>query len=375
MSVKIKKMSEEKLQKTNHYSSSYSEGDWVFINTNDDWTNSVGYFYNKKTGARIDKKAKTTFSSGPGLDGIRSNNPLRKGNSSKEQKKLNEMFLYHLNTGKDFESFEEVQGLGFNLKNKDVYENFIKDIKAMKSYHGLETASKDFSFGLYSGKGGINEENFKIWLNDYEDIENSNMSDEEKEEAKRNLSKEIAESNVSKVGPYNPYVNYMEQMQSETYQNELGLLQQQNLAQQQQAEIASQQMMMQNAQFKDQLLEQIKTERMAKLRSGMSQMQIANEEMQFMVGNQMQNQQAVSQANQQLLGAKQQEGMIPYQAWLNASQGVTGGQGYANFAAGMAATDASSLQMQAMQMMQQDPSLTYNKAIERLQTNTNISKN
>lgn len=173
---------------------------------------------------------------------------------------------------------------------------------------------------------------------------------------------------TSTTEPLNPYVQYMQRMQEDTVANELGLLQSQNLAQRQQAEIGSQQMMMQNAQFKDQLIEQIKTDRLSKLRNGMSQMQIANEELQFMVGNQMQNQQAVSQANQQLLGVTQQQAQLPYQAYLNAQQGITGGQGYANFAAGMAATDASSMDMQARLMQSQQPWLTYQQAWDRVST-------
>lgn len=155
-----------------------------------------------------------------------------------------------------------------------------------------------------------------------------------------------------------PYVRYMERMQQEQEQAELGLLQEQTRAAQQGADIAAQQAMMQQGQFRDQIIEQIKSDRLGKMRQGISPMQIANEELQMMVGGSQQNAQMMSQVNQQQLSAYQQERMNPYQAYINSQQAVTGGQGYANMAAGFDATRASSMPNVIKDLM----NLGYNQA-------------
>ena len=62
------------------------------------------------------------------------------------------------------------------------------------------------------------------------------------------------------------------------------LLEAQTQAARESADIAAQQAMMQMPQFRDQIIEQIKSDRLNKMRQGMSPMQIANEELQTMVG-------------------------------------------------------------------------------------------
>lgn len=328
------------------------------------------------------------------------------------QKQVENIFLHYLNTGKKPETVEEFNhiagdkhgnraaaffsslptgiitgpvGLGAAIghtvvADQKAMEAILSDLDNFIEDNDLNNISIDqaTSMGLFpqsEEQRNINNPEYRIQkieediIRRFVEKNGREPNDEELQELKFQAEKEFEK--ITSEQDYNPYVDYMKKMQDQTYEQELGLLTEQNKAAVQQAEIASQQMMMHNAQFKDQLIEQIKTDRMSKLRSGMSQMQIANEEMQFMVGNQMQNQQAVSEANQQLLGARQQEGMLPYQAWLQASQGVTGGQGYANFAAGMAATDASSMQMQAQSLMRNNPGMTYQQAVKKLQTNYN----
>lgn len=169
---------------------------------------------------------------------------------------------------------------------------------------------------------------------------------------------------------FNAYTRYMERMQLEDQHMQYGLLREQTAAGKQMADIAAQQAMMQQAQIKDQIIEQIKSDRLGKMRQGISPMQIANEELQMMVGGMQQNTQMMSQVNQQQLGAYQQDRMNPYQAYINSQQSVTGGQGYANFAAGLAATDASSLDAQAKLRMMQTGE-TYPIAYEKVKLNTN----
>lgn len=143
--------------------------------------------------------------------------------------------------------------------------------------------------------------------------------------------------------PLSPYAKYIEAMQKEQEVAELGLLEAQTQAARESADIAAQQAMMQQSQFRDQIIEQIKSDRLNKMRQGMSPMQIANEELQTMVGGMKENVQMMSQINQQRLSALQQERMNPYQAYINSQQAVTGQQGYVNLAAGFDATRASSM--------------------------------
>ena len=148
---------------------------------------------------------------------------------------------------------------------------------------------------------------------------------------------------VKEEAPLSPYAKYIEAMQKEQEVAELGLLEAQTQAARESADIAAQQAMMQQSQFRDQIIEQIKSDRLNKMRQGMSPMQIANEELQTMVGGMKENVQMMSQVNQQRLSALQQERMNPYQAYINSQQAVTGQQGYVNLAAGFDATRASSM--------------------------------
>lgn len=165
-----------------------------------------------------------------------------------------------------------------------------------------------------------------------------------------NYGEQIASEN--KVEELSPYLSYMESLRKEHQEQELGLLNTQADIAMQNADIASQQVMRQQADFKNQLIEQIKTDRLGKMRQGISPMQIANEELQFMVGNMQQSQSMLAQANQQRLGAMQQKQLNPYQAYINSQQAVTGGQGYTNLLAGLDATRASSLTDQMNILMQ-----------------------
>jgi len=148
---------------------------------------------------------------------------------------------------------------------------------------------------------------------------------------------------VKEEAPLSPYAKYIEAMQKEQEVAELGLLEAQTQAARESADIAAQQAMMQQSQFRDQIIEQIKSDRLNKMRQGMSPMQIANEELQTMVGGMKENVQMMSQVNQQRLSALQQERMNPYQAYINSQQAVTGQQGYVNLAAAFDATRASSM--------------------------------
>lgn len=154
------------------------------------------------------------------------------------------------------------------------------------------------------------------------------------------------------IDTLNPYTAYLEQQRVRQEGAELGLLNAQTDANVQNSEITAQQGFMQQAQMKDQLVEQIKTDRISKMRSGLTPMQIAQEDLQFMVGNMQMNNQQMQLVNQQRLMATQQKNMNPYQAFINSQAAVTGQQGYVNAASGFAATDAGDLNQQALRARQ-----------------------
>jgi len=155
---------------------------------------------------------------------------------------------------------------------------------------------------------------------------------------------------TEEVSQLNPYAAYLEEQRQRQENAELGLLNKTSDANIQNAEISAQQAMIQQAQLKDQLIEQIKTDRLAKMRSGLTPMQIAQEDLQFMVGNIQGNNQNMQMVNQQRLMAQQQKSLNPYQAFINSNAAITGQQGYGNVASGLAATDAGDLYQQALRI-------------------------
>ncbi len=236
-----------------------------------------------------------------------------------------------------------VQILNYGTKNPLV--ELIPDLNADANKLLLELKKMPMEEQLEHGifALGLNKEKFAEYQNflNEEGVEKpEDLSDEAYEKffgKPKQLGKEEAPA------PLSPYAKYIEAMQKEQEVAELGLLEAQTQAARESADIAAQQAMMQQAQFRDQIIEQIKSDRLNKMRQGMSPMQIANEELQTMVGGMKDNVQMMSQVNQQRLSAIQQERMNPYQAYINSQQAVTGQQGYVNLAAGFDATRASSM--------------------------------
>ena len=242
-------------------------------------------------------------------DGLKHNNLgfLTRGNNE-EYIKAMEHFLNkgNLNSREEF-----MRETGLDISEKG-WENIKKDVNTTMNRMGLDPETYDAELGR-------------------------SKTQEEMEE-------------VSKEEPLNPYAKYLEKQRQKMESAELGLATEQNEIAKQNADIMGQQSMMQQGQLKDQLIEQIKSDRLSKMRSGLTPMQIAQEELQFMVGNQQANAQQMALVNQQRLGATQAQKLTPYQAYLNSTQGVTGGQGYGNIATGFAATDAGDLYQQALRL-------------------------
>lgn len=120
---------------------------------------------------------------------------------------------------------------------------------------------------------------------------------------------------------------------------------------------------MQQAQTVKSITDQIRAERMAKLRAGMSEAQIANEDMNMLMNNiNALNQQAYDMNNVRLQ-AQQQYGLAQdtaYQQWLNNANtiGQTG--------AAMAAADAGDVYQQALRIQRQTGK-TFNQALKEAQ--------
>ena len=116
------------------------------------------------------------------------------------------------------------------------------------------------------------------------------------------------------------------------------------------AEAQYQQAAMQQAEVVKSITDQVKAERMAKLRAGMSESQIANQDMQIMLNNMNTlNQQAITM-NQNRLAAQQQYGAAQDTAY---QQYITAATNMGNVGAAMAASDAGDAYMQALKYQQQ----------------------
>lgn len=253
-----------------------------------------------------------------GSDGLKSNNWISLNSVQSEH--LRKAMLKYLQTG-------VMPGAGdLNLDSKQ-YKTILEDMNTLLSSNGINTATYDPANSL-------------------------NLSLEE-QKAKA-LEEETA---------LNPYAAYMEKKRVEQEGAEKGLLEGQTNAARQNADILAQQTMQQQSMFRDQLVEQIKSDRMSKMRSGISPMQIAQENLQFMVGNMQNNNQQVGLANQGQLAAAQQAKINPYQAYINSQAATTGGQGYGAVASGFAATDAGDLDMQTQRVLKSNPGLTYQQAL------------
>lgn len=91
------------------------------------------------------------------------------------------------------------------------------------------------------------------------------------------------------------------------------------------ADAQYQQASMQQAQVVKNITDQVRSERMAKLRAGMSESQIANQDMQIMLNNMNTMNQQMNTMNQNRLAAQQQHGLAQdtaYQAYLQNAQGL-----------------------------------------------------
>lgn len=277
-------------------------------------------------------------------DGYDSNNMFQAG----QAKHVEEAIQFFLQNGRMPNRDEFKNG----TPSKSGYENnVLKDVRTWLQRNGIDEAkySIDKTSFIYGKEGG--------------ELNSSFVTDSNREEL---LS---ADKETVEEPELNPYATYMEQKRIQAEGAEKGLLDAQTNAARQNADILAQQTMQQQAMARDEIIEQIKTDRLAKMRAGISPMQIAQENLQYAVGNMQANNQQVQTVNQQRLAATQQQAMNPYQAYINSMQNVTGGQGYGAVATGFAATDAGDLNMQALRYLQKNPTASYDQAMAAVKGN------
>ncbi len=114
------------------------------------------------------------------------------------------------------------------------------------------------------------------------------------------------------------------------------------------AEAQYQQAAMQQAEVVKSITDQVKAERMARLRAGMSESQIANQDMQIMLNNMNTLNQQMNTMDQNRFAAQQQRNLAQdtaYQQYINSATGI--GQTSAAFAA----SDAGDAYMQTLKRM------------------------
>lgn len=114
------------------------------------------------------------------------------------------------------------------------------------------------------------------------------------------------------------------------------------------AEAQYQQAAMQQAETVKAITDSVKAERMARLRAGMSESQIANQDMQIMLNNMNTLNQQVDTMNQNRLDAQQQYNLAQDTAYQQYVQSITGLGGTS---AAMAASDAGDAYMQTLKRM------------------------
>jgi myosin heavy subunit len=129
------------------------------------------------------------------------------------------------------------------------------------------------------------------------------------------------------------------------------------------ADVQFQQQAMQQAQTIKAITDQVRAERMARLRAGMSEFQIANQDMQMMMANVNALNQNAQMMNQQRLEAQLNANLARDQAYLSyLEQSNVRGQA----AAAMYAADSGNAHWNALQYMKENPGITYAEAHKRV---------
>ena len=130
------------------------------------------------------------------------------------------------------------------------------------------------------------------------------------------------------------------------------------------AEAQYQQQAMQQAETVKAITDQVRTERMARLRAGMSEAQIANQDMQTMLTNMNALNQQAAEMNANKLAAQQQYNLAQDTAYQQYIQNATAVGGTS---AAFAASDAGSAHSAALNYMRMTGEKDYNTALKKVQ--------
>lgn len=264
----------------------------------------------------------------------------------------------------------------YMLKNGQVDPNNKTEREALKSY--LEAKTKDTLTNIAS-KNAIKDALLFFNTNDIPlsalgnnnyYSENSNLSDTvSKYSSPENVEQEEQEEQESaQEAAYNSYYrdiydyNTEGTLGNEIYNNLWQAEQNAAMSNMQLAEAQYQQAAMDQAAVVKSITDQVRAERMAKLRSGMNEAQIANQDMQLMLNNMNTLNTQMNTLNQNRLAAQQQLNLAQdtaYQQYLQ--QAAALGQ----VGAAYAASDAGDAYMQTLKRMQQtgEPFNTANKYV------------
>jgi hypothetical protein len=129
------------------------------------------------------------------------------------------------------------------------------------------------------------------------------------------------------------------------------------------ADVQFQQQVLQQAQTIKAITDQVRAERMARLRAGMSEFQIANQDMQMMMANVNALNQNAQMLNQQRLEAQLNANLARDQAYLSyLEQANVRGQ----VAAAMYAADSGNAHWNTIQYLMENPDVTYAEAFKRV---------
>lgn len=172
---------------------------------------------------------------------------------------------------------------------------------------------------------------------------------------KNNIDLQSRENVDPKLAAFNSYYNDLYSLEDGTLGKQMldnltTAEQNAALSNMQLADAQYQQAAMQQAEVVKNITDQVRAERMSRLRAGMNESQIANQDMQTMLSNMNALNQNMNTMNQNRLAAQQQYGLAQdtaYQQYLQNAQ--TMGQ----TAAAMAASDAGDAYMQTLKRMQQ----------------------
>lgn len=293
------------------------------------------YVFYDVNGKRAKLAPITDIVTGMGKDGYISNNPFRRGQMSHVE-----------------------EAIAFFLKHGKMPER--KDFKGSKPAEGgMKNIEADVRTWL--SKNGINE------------LDHMNFVHGTKEETPTYAAEPDTDP---KTAAFNDYYKDIYSMQEDTGGREMydrlsEVYTNQANADAQLADVQFQTQALQQAQTIKNITDQVRAERMARLRAGMSESQIANQDMTMMMANVNALNQNAQMMNQQRLQAQMGKGLAQDQAYMEyLNQANQRGQN----AAAMYAADSGNAHWNTLQYMRNKPGTTYDQAHSYV-TNTDPLKN